>query len=230
MENDSRAFSKRQLQTRNLIVLGGAVAMILILNGVISLFALHRSNEDHLANVKTLRNMMDALEAARTAQVHFKKQVQEWKNILLRGKTSADFDKYLAAFGKEEEDFQKLLTELEQLGSKIGLDTQLLPPLKQQHIELGKKYRNALRSYNPQDPQTIFLVDSMVRGIDRTPTDAMDRVVQVIQDRADELTTKIGGTTETQYQTWRKVTVIGIVAGVALLFLLLWLSFARLRS
>lgn len=75
-------------------------------------------NEQHLSNVKTLRNMMDALEAARTAQVHFKKQVQEWKNILLRGRNSEDFDKYMRAFRTEEEDFQKQMKELETLGGK----------------------------------------------------------------------------------------------------------------
>jgi methyl-accepting chemotaxis protein len=228
MPKDSSA-SSRQLRTRNLIVLGGAVAIILMLNGVISLFALHRSNEQHLSNIKTLRNMMHALEAARTAQVHFKKQVQEWKNILLRGKNSEDFDKYMAGFLKEEEDFRKQLEELETIGGKITLDAQMLPQLKQKHDELGKKYRDALRNYNAQDPQTIFLVDSAVRGIDRAPTDGMDDVVRMIQDRTDQLTVKIAETTEAHYQTWRTVTICGMVAGIVLLFLMLWLSFARLK-
>jgi len=72
-------------------------------------------------------------------------------------------------------------------------------------------------------------VDSMVRGIDRAPTDAMDDLVRMIQARANQLTMKIGETTQAQYQTWRNVTVSGMIAGVVLLFLTLWLSFARLK-
>src|SRR5688572_16224365 len=37
----------------------------------------------------------DAIDNARGAQVHFKKQVQEWKNILLRGSDTVAFQLYL---------------------------------------------------------------------------------------------------------------------------------------
>jgi len=39
---------------------------------------------------------------ALTTQVHFKKQVQEWKDILLRGTDDARSDKYLVQFTNEE--------------------------------------------------------------------------------------------------------------------------------
>jgi hypothetical protein len=106
----------------------------------------------------------------------------------------------------------------------------MLGQLKQKHHELGERYRDALRSYKAQDPQTIFLVDSMVRGIDRAPTDAMDDLLRVIQDRANQLTIKIGETTQANYNSLSKVIVGGMSAGIVLLFLMLWLSFARLKS
>jgi methyl-accepting chemotaxis protein len=51
-------------------------------------------------NVTTARETVAAVE---TAHVSFKTQIQEWKNIPLRGNERSNFDKYLAQFNREEE-------------------------------------------------------------------------------------------------------------------------------
>jgi hypothetical protein len=40
-----------------------------------------------------------------SAQVDFKIQVQEWKNILLRGRNISDREKYLSSFQNQEKNF-----------------------------------------------------------------------------------------------------------------------------
>lgn len=46
------------------------------------------------------------------ANLQFKVQVQEWKNVLLRGKQPADLDKYWKQFEDRQRDVQGILGEL----------------------------------------------------------------------------------------------------------------------
>jgi methyl-accepting chemotaxis protein len=227
--NDRSEFSQRQLRTKNLIILAAGVIFILLMNGVLTLFALHTFNQRHVANVRTLSLTMDALESARNAQVHFKKQVQEWKNILLRGGDKNNFDRYLVAFTSEEEAVQNQLETVEGFGKKIGLDLST-SQIREKHRELSRHYRAALRNYKNEDPQSMFSVDNQVRGIDRAPTDAMDGLVVKIRARENELTAAIGRETEAHYQNWRKIAITGTIAGIVLVSTMLWLSFAGIKQ
>ena len=65
-----------------------------------------------------------AIDVARSAQVSFKIQIQEWKNLLLRSHQPGGFDKFKQAFIKEGETTQRLMGELEQLYVQMGLPTQ----------------------------------------------------------------------------------------------------------
>jgi methyl-accepting chemotaxis protein-1 (serine sensor receptor) len=65
-----------------------------------------------------------SVDAARSAQVQFKIQVQEWKNTLLRGKDPAAFNKYRQAFIDESAATQKQLKTLEALMPRIGMEAE----------------------------------------------------------------------------------------------------------
>ena len=59
-------------------------------------------------------------EAARVVQINFKKQVQEWKDTLLRGKDPQKLDHYWSAFQKREHTVDELAATLEKIATTHG--------------------------------------------------------------------------------------------------------------
>ncbi|MES9962099.1 MAG: methyl-accepting chemotaxis protein [Candidatus Sedimenticola sp. 20ELBAFRAG] len=139
--------------------------------------------------------LLDDAHRERTTRqlaVDFKRQVQEWKNVLLRGHDPKDLDKYWNSFLKLESKIQK---DGEQLLATFQGDDQNLG-LKQflsQHREMGVAYRKGLEIYkqNEFDPK---MGDRAVRGIDRKPTQlleaAADKILAHLAEQGDSEITK----------------------------------------
>jgi hypothetical protein len=53
------------------------------------------------------------------------------------------------------------------------------------HEQLGRRYREALETYKRSDLRSAVVVDRMVRGIDREPTDRIDAILDVIRGQAE---------------------------------------------
>ncbi len=158
--------------------------------------------------------LAESINLGRSAQLDFKKQVQEWKDTLLRGSDPAMFKKYSDQFVQREAAVDQDLTALQKLFADAGVDTKLVDQSLAEHQKLGALYRGALKSYDSAKPDSCFVVDKLVNGIDRSATDAIDAIVQQVQQFAAD-TTK---TTEEhfQQQTARIQTLVllGLVSGV----------------
>ncbi len=80
----------------------------------------------------------------------FKVQVQEWKNVLLRGKDSAQRDRYWAAFQQQEkavaQGASQLLAELPQ-----GPALEKLRAFSQAHERMGAAYRKGYEAFKAAD-------------------------------------------------------------------------------
>ncbi|HLY08393.1 MAG TPA: HAMP domain-containing protein, partial [Planctomycetota bacterium] len=122
------------------------------------------------------------LDAARLIQVHFKKQVQEWKDILLRGHEEKDLEDHTQAFLAQESRVRTEVARLETLLEDPGARS-ILAEFAASHQKLGDSYRQALELFKgSRDPRQA---DRLVRGQDRIPTDRIDSIVGLLTADSD---------------------------------------------
>ncbi|MDQ8200765.1 methyl-accepting chemotaxis protein [Pelagicoccus enzymogenes] len=125
--------------------------------------------------------LVDATDLARSAQVNFKIQVQEWKNTLLRGNDRSQFDKYWTRFQEREKVVQENLKELRSLLEANGVPHATVVAAGKTHLGLGKSYREAIKSYDSENVLAHQVVDKLVKGIDRAPTQEIDAIVDMVR-------------------------------------------------
>ncbi len=132
-----------------------------------------------LGNSQVARSL-HMVNLSRAVQVDFKKQVQEWKNMLLRGNDPQQMKKYLSKFERQEATVREGLRSLRALLAEAGMNTDTVDRLLRRHAELGRAYREAVAAYDGAERDSAFRVDRQVKGIDRSPTQLMEQVVNDI--------------------------------------------------
>jgi methyl-accepting chemotaxis protein len=142
-----------------------------------------------LGEIKSISAGYDALlqgpvrqaDAARVAQIDFKKQVQEWKDILLRGHNAEDLAKYTKQFHERETAVKTqaltLVATIEDPKTK-----QLLNDFLAADEKLSAKYQEAYEAFLSRNFD-FSAADKLVRGQDRVPTDLFDQVVAQLNDQ-----------------------------------------------
>ena len=175
-----------KISTR-LVLLTAFFCMALVGVGLGGSNALGTSNAKNMVEMNRLANMAEAADTAREAQVHFKIQVQEWKNILLRGNDPAQLEKYTASFKKSAATTGAALQSVDQLVAALGIATPLVSEALQAHQELGNNYLTALVQYDSANPESAKVVDALVKGMDRAPTAKIDQIVAHIQGHSKKL-------------------------------------------
>ena len=163
--------------------LTGAFAIMLLLMVMVAIFGFRSivtfERDLHVA-LSTTAAYSNAADTARSAQVNFKLQLQEWKDVLLRGHDSANFKMYKEQFTAREQEVRKDLDKLRAELAAWGNDTGQVDRLLAVHAQLGERYRNALAAFDGQDPLSYRKVDAMVKDMDREPTTQMDKLVQTL--------------------------------------------------
>lgn len=116
----------------------------------------------------------------------FKKQVQEWKNVLLRGKDPAQLEKYWGKFEKLESSIQQKSDALIATMPKDEIRERLIR-FRDAHKQMGSAYRQGLQSFRDSD-FVPSAGDKAVKGIDRAPTQLLDEAADLIAERVKQRT------------------------------------------
>ena len=152
-----------------------------------------------------------------TVEADFKKQVQEWKDTLLRGKNPEAFKKHWGAFEGRESDVSKGADRLSR-NIPDAETTQLVVQFVNAHRTMGEAYRRGLQQFREHDFDST-VGDKAVAGIDRAPTElltkAKQRLVSLAAERAEEATQSAHRT------VWMTALLLGAVTAAAIVVFLI---------
>jgi methyl-accepting chemotaxis protein-1 (serine sensor receptor) len=165
-------------------LLGGLFLLTTLIVSLVARHALEAANARATDALARITALAQAADTARSAQVEFKIQVQEWKNILIRGGEPTEFGKYRDGF---ERSAAATLAHLDRL--KTDLATQGAPTAQVEDAQaalraLNERYHAALKAWDGANPEGYKLLDRQVKGMDRAPTKGIDAIVAGIQARA----------------------------------------------
>ena len=146
-------------------------------------------------------------------EINLKKQVQEWKDTLLRGKKPEALDKHWTAFQQREGEVRAVADRLSR--SIADADAaQLVAQFLTAHKNMGDAYRRGLQEFKDHDFDSAA-GDKAVAGIDRAPTELLGKAKERLLGLAQ--TTATEAREEAHRTTWMTILLLSLAtaAGAA---------------
>ncbi|PZW49093.1 hypothetical protein C8P66_103119 [Humitalea rosea] len=206
---------------RQTLSLAGLVMLLMLASAGVGLFALDRSRDDHLQAVHGLAALTEQRDNARQIEVAFKVQVQEWKNILLRGYDPALRARYQAAFAERRADVAVGLAAL--------AGTPEAGRLAAAHAVLGQAYDAALASADLTTAEGVRAADAAVRGADREVQEQLDGLAEALGEAHRDAAMAMEERLTDRYEETRHLLLVVTLAGLLATLILLGLLARRRR-
>jgi methyl-accepting chemotaxis protein len=168
-----------------ILLLFGACTVLLIAAAAFGFWQL--SDNLRVFNEDVMSRQINAIDVE-AIEINFKKQVQEWKDTLLRGSKPEALDKYWTAFQARESDVRSVTDRLSRSVPDPEV-VQFLAQFQTAHKAMGDAYRHGLQEFKDHGFDSA-IGDKAVAGIDRAPTEllnkAKERLLSLAQIKASE--------------------------------------------
>jgi methyl-accepting chemotaxis protein len=172
----------------------------------------------------SVQNRAEFLSEIESAAIGFKTQVQEWKNILLRGNDPEKFLKYADGFNKEEKVVQTHLSNAMALQKNNKEAVNAINLLQKEHADLGKRYRTALQDFDQENPETGKTVDQMVSGMDRETSRQMDELATTTLEEFDKFLQESDAImAKIHHETVRLLVIICVLASTIIVAVMVFI-------
>ncbi len=205
---------------RAFIAVAGTILMVILLGGSIAAFGLFYAAEQQAEDQERLETTFRSADAVSSAEVGFKRQVQEWKNILLRGESTEDYAYYREAFNRDGEHVDHLLQGL--LESSDEKQKSAINGLLTEHTQLSARYRVFLDGDHISQSRAKE-IDHLVLGIDRPFTERLDKLAAELRDQLKTMRQASREADLKRYQNLKRLNMAVTSLGALLVFaLLLW--------
>ncbi len=205
-----------------------AIAMALLFTlaaGFFGLWSAHRSLGVFHGDVQ---RHMAAERLAAEVEGHFKTQVQEWKNVLLRGSDNALREQHWKGFLADERAVQDKTAALLALVDDASL-REIAQGFVAQHRKMAEGYRVGLDKFEATgfDPS---VGDMAVRGVDREPAEMLSQLKAGIAAQSKAVADDAYSSGKHATELSLVLMLVAAVAGVAIGWLITRAVVAPLRS
>ncbi|WP_111497571.1 methyl-accepting chemotaxis protein [Marinobacter bohaiensis] len=197
----------RSILNRVLTIIIGANLVVAIVAGLYFSHSLQVKDDLYALGSEDLGQAMEVQDVLS----QFKTQVQEWKNVLLRGHNRDDRDKYWRQFQAQEDRIQSNLDDLiPRLGNADARD--LLERFQAAHEQMGRAYRQGYQDFVDAgfDHKAG---DAAVRGIDREPSDLIEQAATDIRADAMERLEALDAEVTARAQLLGSILMLAILLG-----------------
>jgi class 3 adenylate cyclase len=204
------------IRARLWLLFCGALSALVLSSGtaLVNMAGAHRATSRSLELADRLTT---AVDTARGTQVQFRKQVKEWKDLLLRGTEPGMFEKYQSGFDAAEAEVASGFTRMRASLPELGIDRAHIDAAEVATQNLGKKARVAIASFDRARPESAFAVDRQARGLDSVGSAAIDGLVHEITARKDVLTQELHASAEASLAAATRATwVSGLLIALLL--------------
>lgn len=200
--------------SKKLPLMLGCLLMASVAASLMCVYQLNRLSDNY---AETVQRSSLLIQQVADVQNHFKTQVQEWKNVLLRGKDPVRLTKYWGAFQTQEKKVAKGVGGL--MHSVSNPETQkILRDFAAQHELMGEGYRNgfadfAASGYSP------FEGDAAVKGVDRPAGVLLAQLIKVVSEQSEVQVTQAADLRDST--TKKGVVLLVVVSLVSFVFAVL---------
>ncbi|HUJ75722.1 MAG TPA: methyl-accepting chemotaxis protein [bacterium] len=160
----------------------GIVAVPIVVAAAIASVLAYQLELTFQATEHILSQDVERQNLGQDARYHFKRRVQEWKDTLLRGHNPDDLKHYSDSFHKEFKQVQQIAADLNAALTDPALKD-VGAQFQQAYATMGQRYDAALATFGAAGGKDPFAAEAQVRGIDRGPTELLDKVVDTLISR-----------------------------------------------
>ncbi len=204
----------KSLRLQILALLSGSLVLVVLI--ALACFQFLSSNVHAYRGL--LEGPLHASQLVDQANLQFKIQVQEWKNVLLRGKQPADRDKFWAQFEDQERQVQDTLGQLSAMNGLDSTTKTQIDALRTEHRTLGAAYRKGRDAYITSGGDPVA-GDMAVKGVDRAASEQMTGLVAGLRKQSDEQSKILSSTAD---QTILIGTLVMLASALLVGVLTLW--------
>jgi len=224
--------------------LASMMLLMVLTVGILGLFSVWSLSTYQARTQAALSEVFTSMDQARQAQLHFKTQIQEWKNILLRGHVASDRASYLAALEKEKaitsELLDGLLPKLDHIQKSEALIKLLQVPDSQEFkgvspqirgeieqaiaglVVLNQTYEQALDEAQKDGLWDPRAADGFARGADRNLIVLMDTVPVELERAYGDLVSLANLAADARFETLTSVVWVGVIFALSMVAFMLW--------